>query len=376
MSRNNGSSGIVKFAAWLLVIVLLAGIGLTIYFGVKSEGFKEWDFLNGGQTEEPTEEEQPSGVTDGDGNELESGTMYALPTAMVYAAPTAESASAGEGVTVTATVKPETAIDKSVTWSVAFANAESVWASGKTASDYLTVTPDEEDSRIAVLTCKEAFGEQILLTCASVSDPDKTATCTVDYAQTVTGVTVKIGNVELVMGGDTEVTVDIGHDNTDRGGEITMEYTLSEVYTIAESGVTNAVALTHECLDASGDYFAYQGVAAGTPGGTSYRLDYDDISEGLGKSVYFDTRLFADYNFAYGTSSFYDTDKTPFSEMDITTIKNYCDSRIGKTLWTLTATATGTYTSFTAESDIVLSEIDGWAEVEGINVDPSQIVFS
>ena len=160
MSRNNGSSGIVKFAAWLLVIVLLAGIGVTIYFGVMSEGFKEWDFLTGEQSEEPAEEEQPSGVTDGDGNELESGTMYALPTAMVYAAPTAESASAGEGVTVTATVKPETAIDKSVTWSVAFANAESVWASGKTASDYLTVTPDEGDSRIAVLTCNEAFGER------------------------------------------------------------------------------------------------------------------------------------------------------------------------------------------------------------------------
>ena len=182
MSRNNGSSGIVKFAAWLLVIVLLAGIGVTIYFGVMSKGFKEWEFLNGEQTEEPTEEQQPSGVTDGDGNELESGTAYALPTAMVYAAPTSESASAGEGVTVTATVKPETAIDKSVTWSVAFANAESVWASGKTASDYLTVTPDEEDSRLAVLTCNEAFGEQILLTCASVSDPTKTATCTVDSA--------------------------------------------------------------------------------------------------------------------------------------------------------------------------------------------------
>ena len=237
MSRNSGSSGIVKFAAWLLVIVLLAGIGMTIYFGVKSKGFKEWEFLNG----EQTEEEQPSGVTDGDGNELESGTTYALPTAMVYAVPTSESASAGEGVTVRATVKPETAIDKSVTWSVAFANAESVWASGKTASDYLTVTPDEEDSRIAVLTCNEAFGEQILLTCASVSDPTKTATCTVDYAQQITGVTVKIGNVEVVMGGDTEVTVDIGHDNTDRGGEITMEYQLSEVYTIAESERTRSL---------------------------------------------------------------------------------------------------------------------------------------
>lgn len=183
MSRKSGSSVLTKVAAFLLIIVLLGVIAVGVWLGVETQGFKDWTYFNGEQqTEQPAEEEQPSDVTDGEGNAMASGTAYALPAAMVYSATTRDSASASDGVTVTATVLPETAIDKSVTWNVAFANAESEWASGKTATDYLTVTPDEGDSRIAVLTCNEAFGEQIVLTCASVSDPTKTATCTVDFA--------------------------------------------------------------------------------------------------------------------------------------------------------------------------------------------------
>lgn len=384
MTRKSGSSVLTKVAAFLLIIVLLGVIAVGVWLGVETQGFKDWTYFNGEQqTEQPAEEEQPeeeqpSDVTDGEGNEMASGTAYALPTAMVYSATTRESASASEGVTVTATVLPETAIDKSVSWNVAFANAESDWASGKTATDYLTVTPDEGDSRIAVLTCNEAFGEQIILTCASVSDPTKTATCTVDYAQTVTGVTVKIGNVDVVLDGDTEVTVDIGHDNTDRGGAISIEYQLSEVYTLAEDGITTSVELTHEIDDAEGAYFAYSYYMGGPQGG--YSIDHDDISDAAGKSLYFDLRMFEDYNFKHVTTGWSGSttvsNETPFSEMDTTTIKNYCDARTDKILWTLTATVTGTYGTYTAQSDIVLAAVDGWDQVGEITLDPSEIVFS
>ncbi len=362
-----------RIAAFLLVIILLGVIGGAIFVGVKSEGFKNWDYFKGEQTEQP-EEEQPSGVTDGEGNALESGTAYAMPTAMVYSIPTAQS-SASEGITITATVLPDTAINKNVTWTLSFANAQSEWATGKTVTDYVTVAANETNSREATIVCERAFGEQILLTAASVADPTKTATCTIDYAQSIVGVSAKIGNIDVVLGGQTEVTINIGDNATDRGGEISVECMLSEVYTIAESGVEQAVALTHECSDASGDYFAYEGVAAGTPGGTSYRLDYDDVPDGLGKSMYFDMRLFADYNFAYGSSSFYDTEKTPFSEMDISTVKYYCENRIGKTLWTISVTVTGTYSSYFETSDLILSAVDGWDEVQSIDLDKTEIVF-
>lgn len=362
-----------RIAAFLLVIILLGVIGGAIFVGVKSEGFKNWDYFKGEQTEQP-EEEQPSGVTDGEGNALESGTAYAMPTAMVYSIPTAQS-SASEGITITATVLPDTAINKNVTWTLSFADDQSEWATGKTVTDYVTVTASETNSREATIVCTQAFGEQILLTAASVADPSKTATCTIDYAQSIVGVSAKIGNIDVVLGGQTEVTINIGDNATDRGGEISVECMLSEVYTIAESGVEQAVTLTHECSDASGNYFAYEGVAAGTPGGTSYRLDYDDVPDGLGKSMYFDMRLFADYNFAYGSSSFYDTEKTPFSEMDISTVKYYCENRIGKTLWTISVTVTGTYSSYFETSDLILLAVDGWDEVQSIDLDKSEIVF-
>ena len=70
------------------------------------------------------------------------------------------------------------------------------------------------------------------------------------------------------------------------------------------------------------------------------------------------------------------SNETPFSEMDTTTIKNYCDARTDKILWTLTATVTGTYGTYTAQSDIVLAAVDGWDQVEEITLDPSEIVFS
>lgn len=384
MTRKSGSSVLTKVAAFLLIIVLLGVIAVGVWLGVETQGFKDWTYFNGEQTEQPAEEEQPeeeqpSDVTDGEGNEMMSGTAYALPTAMVYSATTRDSASASEGVTVTATVLPETAIDKSVTWNVAFANAESEWASGKTVTDYLTVTPDEEDSRIAVLTCNEAFGEQIILTCASVSDPTKTATCTVDFAQKVTGVTVKIGNVDVVLGGDTEVTVDIGHDNTDRGGVISIEYQLSEVYTIAEEGVTTSVELMHAEPFMSTDEDIYFGCFM-NGGGLNYGHSYDDIEDAVGESLYFDSRMFTSCNFIYWYlsqtgSSEQEKIEERYDSMDISRKKMFCDERMDKILWTLTATATGTYGTYTAQSDIVLAAVDGWDQVEEITLDPSEIVF-
>ena len=40
-----------------------------------------------------------------------------------------------EGVTLSATILPETAIDKTVLWEISWKNPESEWASGKTIDD-------------------------------------------------------------------------------------------------------------------------------------------------------------------------------------------------------------------------------------------------
>ena len=362
-----------RIAAFLLVIILLGIIGGAIFVGVKSEGFKNWDYFKGEQTEQP-EEEQPSGVTDGEGNALESGTAYAMPTAMVYAMPTAQSTTASEGITIKATVLPETAINKNVTWTLSFADDQSEWATGKTVTDYVTVTENETNSREATIVCEQAFAEQILLTAASVADPTKTATCTIDYAQSIVGVSAKIGNIDVVLGGQTEVTINIGDNATDRGGQISVEYTLSETYTIPEE-VTTSVSFSR---DESG-YF-YGTYTQGGPYG-SKMYTYDDLTDGIGKSMYFDLRLFDNYNFQYTSSGWQGselvTTTTDFSEFETSFLKTIVEERMAQEpkLWTISVTVTGTYSSYFETSDLILSAVDGWDEVQSIDLDKSEIVF-
>lgn len=372
-NKKKKGSALQTVVCILLSIILLGVIAGGIFVGVKSEGFRNWDYFKGEQTEQP-KEEQPSGVTDGEGNELESGTSYEMPASMVYAVPTAQSTTASSGVTVTATVLPETAINKNVTWSLAFADASASWAQGKTVTDYVTVTADTENSREATVVCKQAFGEQIVLTAASVADPTKTATCTIDYAQSIVGVSAKIGNIDVVLGGQTEVTINIGDNATDRGGQISVEYTLSETYTIPEE-VTTSVSFSR---DESG-YF-YGTYTQGGPYG-SKMYTYDDLTDGIGKSMYFDLRLFDNYNFQYTSSGWQGselvTTTTDFSEFETSFLKTIVEERMAQEpkLWTISVTVTGTYSSYFETSDLILSAVDGWDEVQSIDLDKSEIVF-
>lgn len=84
-------------------------------------------------------------------------------------------------VHLTATIEPENAEDKRLDWSVAFANPVSEWATGKTVTDYVTVTPTADGSLEADVKGLKAFGEQIIITCTSRANSAATATCTVDY---------------------------------------------------------------------------------------------------------------------------------------------------------------------------------------------------
>lgn len=87
--------------------------------------------------------------------------------------------------TLTATITPDDASNKAVDWSVAFVNPSSAWATGKTVTDYVTVTPTSDGALTANVECKQAFGEQIVVTVVSRDNAEATATCTVDYAAKV-----------------------------------------------------------------------------------------------------------------------------------------------------------------------------------------------
>ena len=84
---------------------------------------------------------------------------------------------------LTATVYPATATDKTIDWSVAWSDASASWASGKTVTNYVTVTPTSDGSLTANVACLQAFGAKIKVVASSRENPEITAECAVDYAQ-------------------------------------------------------------------------------------------------------------------------------------------------------------------------------------------------
>ena len=85
---------------------------------------------------------------------------------------------------LTATVDNEGAKVLPYSWSVAFKNASSSWAKGKNISDYVTVEKSSASDLQATVTCKQAFGEQIIVTVSS-DYGSASASCTVDYKKRV-----------------------------------------------------------------------------------------------------------------------------------------------------------------------------------------------
>ena len=115
--------------------------------------------------------------------------------------------------TLTATITPSNATNKALDWSVSFVNPESEWASGKTVTDYVTVTPTADGALTASVACLKDFGEQIKVIATSRDNPAISAACTVDYVARVTGLTVELykdgydGTLVSGSNGDTPLVI-------------------------------------------------------------------------------------------------------------------------------------------------------------------------
>ena len=86
---------------------------------------------------------------------------------------------------LTATVLPENAENKTVTYSIAWENESSTWATSKIVTDYVTLVQTSEGSLTATVTCVKAFCEPIIVTVTSNENLDAYATARLDYEQKV-----------------------------------------------------------------------------------------------------------------------------------------------------------------------------------------------
>lgn len=163
---------IITGIALVLILAILGGVLAAV---LTETNPKDW-------FEQPAEEEtETPDVTDGDGNEMESGKVYPMPSSMIFATTAAES-----GITVKATVTPDNATNKNLIWSVEWVNPSSSWATGKTVSEYISLVKNGADT--ATVSCLKAFGEQAKIVVTSESNPEAKAECTLDYKQRTTGV--------------------------------------------------------------------------------------------------------------------------------------------------------------------------------------------
>lgn len=157
---------------------------------------------NWGAEEKPPVEDSTGGEEkpeDSGGGEVstEAGVSHGIRLAAVKLASSqyedyGVSAQAETAYTLTATITPADAANKAVDWTIAFKNASSTWATGKTVTEYATVTPSADGALTAVVENVAAFGEQIIVKATSRDNAEAYATCTVEYLQRTTGYTLTL----------------------------------------------------------------------------------------------------------------------------------------------------------------------------------------
>lgn len=339
MSKKQKNIG-VKALCSVLIVLLLATIGIAI----PSKGFTDWSkFKKNPQVEQPDkpgEEQKPSG------DDVVIEQIEA--SGILLSAAIASADESGVTQRFTATITPADATNQKVNWSVAFKNAGSEWANGKNISDYVTVTPTSDGSLYADVTCKAAFGEQIILTVTSRDNAEAKATATVDYRKKVIACEIKLN------GSDSDV-VDFSLAGTSYNITATPVMsvgTLGNEQSVSISGRRNAEWYNgvHPTLKLSQD--------------NNLSDDFDFTSNSFTTDINFAANMLKVNN--------YNNLDTKFKNI----IKRYYVAGIDKTFVEIVVTLTGEdgkNTTFTKALKIGAANFN--QSVEGITLDKPSIIF-
>lgn len=195
---------IITFTAIAAAVATLAVTLMTI-------------FIPGAKTISPAEPESTGNIIIDDtishGIKLSSYLIPQEEYEMYNVSPLAETAQQ-----VTATITPSDATNKQVDWSVAWNNASSTWATGKTVSDYVTVTPSSDGALTATVTCLQGFSEKVVLKVVLRAASNIQATANIDYKFRVTGVSdfsVAIGNLFTISNSTSTVAFPFSGNSVD-----------------------------------------------------------------------------------------------------------------------------------------------------------------
>ena len=382
---------IVKAVKWLMAITAFALI-VIIFAGLSLGWFKTKDVPT--MSEEELSE-VVGGVTMPEETEGEqiSLTSYTVPVAEYgdYGImPIADSAKV-----ITATVYPDnSATNSAVTWRAAWKNASSSWASGKTLSEYLTLSygTGATASKSCTVTCLQAFGEPVTITVTADDNPSAQATVQADYMQKVTDFNLKFGTVSCVWGRNTDVTLELNESGTPTGGLPTLTPTTSSTYTVA-ADYTVTYTLTAGNTDqlfVSGSGNMSNGISVGffqhTGSGTSSQKEKFDFStyDVKSKGLYFGLKFMVT-NMGFGGESHFMTSYSDpgyagllsaiANAYDNNTSGSYGNWKINKTLYRVTVKLTCDGQDITKWTDIQATAYKNTSTITRVTASQSNIRF-
>lgn len=193
---------IANILCGVFCLAAVIGAGTALYLGGKNNGWFD---------KPDTDETQPD---EGEENEAASGEMVVMPLSNKTMSLTATPLSSTPTAAVYTLVATVQASSLAVDWEIDFQNPASEWATGKTVTDYCTLTPLSDGSTQAELELIAAFGEPIIATARLRDYPDVEAVCLVDFKQSYSG-----GTFVLYPYGDIEDGAFFSI-NYDKNGEI------------------------------------------------------------------------------------------------------------------------------------------------------------
>ncbi len=251
---------------------------------------------------------------------------------------------------LTATITPDNASDKTVDWSVAFVNPASEWATGKTVTDYVTVTPTSDGALTANVECLQAFGEQVIVTVTSRENDDISANCTVDYRKRLEDIAFYFGNSNGSK--DVPFTTDSESVTIDSDQTFLLVEPEYSAYTIDDTfDFTFGMKIEDDAF-------------------WSLKYEYDAWLDSSEQNVSFTSTSDKYHLNFYGMSlSMYDDDVE-------SAMRQYLADHDGEGLFEFSWSATGAYSTFPSGTILINFNMDTIGEpVTGIELDKSNVVF-
>ena len=277
--RSDTIKWVLTLLAFILVGVMLAGIILGWF-----------------EKSPSAEEQEQAAVIDGDGNAMDAGTLYRMPEKMTFTAagsgiplaqfgdPGGTTSTARAEVRIEAYVVPENANNREVDFSVAW--DEGAQRSAEPVTDYVTVTPESDGSRVATVACIKGFGDDIILITVTTRDGGFQATCTVTFEGAPSSLkfmyndTEYSSSSEITVQANAEYSVklklvgEFGEVGEKFGDFEVVSVTMQGKFNAKREGVNNAAVLYEDTIviDLEDPYYYAYDIATG---GNGNKVEFD-----------------------------------------------------------------------------------------------------